>query len=49
MPKIVPAVDDIRLGYRRAVCGVDGIYYRIHGDYIEIMRVLGRQDAQLNL
>ena len=48
-PYIAPAVDDIRLGYRRAVCGVDGIYYRIHGDYIEIMRVLGRQDAQLNL
>ena len=43
------AVDDIRLDYRRAVCGVDSIYYRIHGDYIEIMRVLGRQDAQLNL
>ena len=48
-PYIAPAVDDIRLGYRRAVCGVDGIYYRIRGDYIEIMRVLGRQDAQLNL
>ncbi|QBG36177.1 type II toxin-antitoxin system RelE/ParE family toxin [Litorilituus sediminis] len=48
-PYIAPAVDDIRQGYRRAVCGVDNIYYRIHGDSIKIMRVLGRQDAQLNL
>lgn len=48
-PFIAPAVDEIRQGYRRAVCGVDSVYYRIHGDSIEIMRVLGRQDAQLNL
>ncbi|WP_448547707.1 type II toxin-antitoxin system RelE/ParE family toxin [Thalassotalea fusca] len=48
-PYLAPSVDEIRQGYRRAICGVDSIYYRIHGDNIEIMRVLGRQDAQLNL
>lgn len=48
-PYIAPAVDEIRQGYRRAVCGVDSIYYRIYGNSIEIMRVLGRQDALLNL
>ena len=39
------SVDHIREGYRRSVCGVDSIYYRVSGDVTEIMRVLGRQDA----
>jgi len=39
-------VDHIREGYRRSVCGVDSIYYRVNGEVIEIMRVLGRQDAE---
>ncbi|MCP5209170.1 MAG: type II toxin-antitoxin system RelE/ParE family toxin [Hahellaceae bacterium] len=39
------AVDHIKEGYRRSVCGVDNIYYRVIGGDIEIMRVLGRQDA----
>ncbi len=38
------AVDDIREGYRRSVCGVDSIYYRIADDTVEIMRILGQQD-----
>ncbi len=38
-------VDHIREGYRRSVCGVDSIYYRLNGDIVEIMRVLGRQDV----
>ena len=44
-PFLYPAVDSIRAGYRRSVCGVDSIYYRIVGNGVEIMRVLGRQDA----
>ena len=44
-PLMYPAVDDIREGYRRSVCGVHSIYYRLHTDYVEIMRVLGRQSA----
>lgn len=39
------AVDHIRNGYRRSVCGVDSIYYRVGDGAIEIMRVLGRQDT----
>jgi toxin ParE1/3/4 len=44
-PFLFPAVDHIREGYRRAVCGVHSIYYRIEKDGVEIMRLLSRQDA----
>lgn len=44
-PCLYQAVDYIREGYRRSVCGVDSIYYRVNGDTVEIMRILGRQDA----
>ena len=40
------AVDHIREGYRRSVCGVDSIYYRVSGEVVDIMRVLGRQDPE---
>lgn len=43
-PHKYQAVDHIREGYRRSVCGVDSIYYRMSGEITEIMRVLGRQD-----
>jgi toxin ParE1/3/4 len=45
-PLLYPAVDDIREGYRRSVCGVDSIYYRIEGGTVEIMAILGRQDVE---
>jgi len=38
------AVSHIRKDYRRSVCGVHSIYYRIHGEGIIIIRILGRQD-----
>jgi len=44
-PYLYQAVDHIREGYRRSVCGVDSIYYRVEGDTVEIMSILGRQDA----
>ena len=44
-PLLYPAVDHIRDGYRRSVCGAHSIYYRIDGQSVEIMRVLGRQDT----
>ena len=44
-PYLYQAVDYIREGYRRSVCGVDSIYYRIAGDTVEIMNILGRQDT----
>ena len=43
-PQMYQAVDNIRTGYRRSVCGVDSIYYRIVNETVEIMRVLGHQD-----
>jgi toxin ParE1/3/4 len=43
-PFLYPAVDGIRAGYRRSVCGVDSIYYRIHGEAVEIMAIIGQQD-----
>lgn len=44
-PYLYQAIDDIREGYRRSVCGVDSIYYRVDGDTVEIMSILGHQDA----
>jgi len=43
-PLSYPAVDDIRVGYRRSVCGADSIYYRIEGEAVEIMAIIGQQD-----
>lgn len=43
-PLHYPSVDYIRSGYRRSVCGVHSIYYRVNEDSIEIMNVIGRQD-----
>jgi toxin ParE1/3/4 len=48
-PYSYPAVNTIRTGYRRSVCGVDSIYYRITDDCVDIMRVLGRQDIDASL
>jgi len=45
-PFLYPAVDDIREGYRRSVCGVDSVYYRIEGETVEIMAIIGRQDLE---
>jgi len=42
-PMLYPAVDHIRTGYRRSVCGAHSIYYRIEGDTVEIMRILKHQ------
>lgn len=38
------SVDHIKKGYRRCVCGVDSIYYKINNDIVEIMAIIGRQD-----
>lgn len=49
MPYKYQAADHIREGYRRSVCGVDCIYYRVNGGITEIMRILGRQDVAESL
>lgn len=45
-PLRYPAVDHIRVGYRRTVCGVHSIYYKIgSNDIVEIIRVLRSQST----
>jgi toxin ParE1/3/4 len=43
-PQLFESVDFIKPGYRRCVCGVDSIFFKINGDFVEIMAILGRQD-----
>ncbi len=38
------SIDSIKRGYRRCVCGVDTIYFRIENNTVEIMTIVGRQD-----
>lgn len=38
------AVDYLKKGYRRCVCGVDSIYFKVNDDIVEIMAIVGRQD-----
>ena len=48
-PYLYQPVDYIRKGYRRSVCGVDSIYYRIEDNTVEIMNILGNQDTNKTL
>jgi toxin ParE1/3/4 len=45
LPLSYAAVDHVRVGYRRSVCGRDSIYYRVRGDNVEIMAIIGQQDT----
>jgi toxin ParE1/3/4 len=45
-PLLYPPVDHLRKGYRSSVCGVDTIYYRIQGEIVEVMAIVGRQDHE---
>jgi toxin ParE1/3/4 len=40
------SVNDIKIGYRRCVCGVDSIYFRLENGIVEIMAIIGRQDIR---
>ena len=42
-PYLYQSVDNIRDGYRRSVCGADSIYYRVDGNGVEIMAIIGQQ------
>lgn len=37
------SVEYIKKDYRRCVCGVDRIYFKISGSRVEIMAIIGRQ------
>ncbi len=43
-PLSFESVDFIKTGYRRCVCGIDTIYFRLENDFVEIMTIIGRQD-----
>lgn len=43
-PLAFEAVDFIKPGYRRCICGVDSIFYRIEIQTVEIVAIVGRQD-----
>jgi len=43
-PDLYPEVNDLRQGYRKSLCGVDTVYYRLVGDVVEIMAILRKQD-----
>ena len=43
------SVDHIKKGYRRCVCGVDSIYFRLNNDTVEIIAIIGRQDLNEKL
>ena len=45
-PYSFESVDFIKKGYRRCVCGLDSIYYRINDDTAEIMAIVGKQDLK---
>jgi len=45
-PFAFESVDHIKKGYRRSVCGVDSIYYKVNNDVVEIMAIVGRQDLE---
>lgn len=43
-PLSFEAVDFIKPGYRRCICGVDSIFFKLNGDGVEIMTIIGRQE-----
>lgn len=43
------SVDYIKNGYRRCVCGVDSIYYKVNENMVEIIAIVGKQDLNEKL
>ena len=44
-PKSFEAVDHIKSGYRRCVCGVDSIFFKEQDGFVDIIAIVGRQDV----
>ena len=45
-PFAYEGVDHIKKGYRRCICGVDSIYFRLKNDVVEIMTIIGKQEIE---
>jgi len=43
-PFAFESVDYIREGYRKCVCGVDTVFFRISTNSVQIIAVIGKQD-----
>ncbi len=43
------SVDYIKKGYRRCVCGMDSIYFKMNENIVEIMAIVGKQDLNEKL
>jgi toxin ParE1/3/4 len=48
-PELYPAVEYILKGHRRSVYHAHSIYYRIEGQDVVIVRILGHQDIHKSL
>ncbi len=48
-PFLYPAVDHICVGYRRTVCRVHSVYYRVDPEEIVIVRILKKQNPSSHL
>ncbi|MEQ3655424.1 MAG: type II toxin-antitoxin system RelE/ParE family toxin [Dokdonia sp.] len=48
-PYSFESVDHIKENYRRCVCGVDTIYFKVNREVVEIMAIVGRQDVNERL
>jgi len=48
-PYSFESVEYVRKDYRRCVCGIDSIYFKVNKDIIEIMAIVGRQDLNEKL
>lgn len=46
MPFAFESVDYIKEEYKRCPCGSDTIYYRINGNMVEVMAIVGMQDIE---
>ena len=46
-PFLFPAVSNIKPNYRKCICGVDAIYFKIIDNSIEINTIIGRQDFEI--
>lgn len=48
-PELYQAIDHIRKGYRRSVFQAHSIYYKMDGDMVLIVRILGRENPETAL
>jgi toxin ParE1/3/4 len=45
-PFYFESVDYVKTGYRSCISGTDSIYYKVNGNIVEIMAIIGRQDLK---